>query len=201
MPVTQRGLSSTTRTSSVDLFAVVREGDVLVHHPYDSFATSVEEFIRQARCDPQVLAIKTDPLPDVGRQPDRRVADPGGRGGQAGRGPRRAEGPVRRGTEHRVGPPPRGGRRARGLRAVGLKTHSKTCLVVRAGGRRHPPLLPHRYRQLQLETAHLYEDLGLITADPEIGADLSELFNYLTGYARNVSYKRLLVAPHSLRHL
>ena len=79
---------------------------------------------------------------------------------------------------------------------VGLKTHTKTALVVRDERRRHPPLLPHRHRQLQLaRRPALYEDLGLLTCDPDIGADLTQLFNYLTGYGRNVRYRKLLVAP------
>ena len=66
-------------------------------------------------------------------------------------------------------------------------------------GRRDPPLLPHRHRQLQPEDGQLYEDLGLLTSDEQIGADLTQLFNFLTGYGRNVRYRKLLVAPGSLR--
>ena len=89
-----------------DLFAVLRERDVLVHHPYDSFTTSVEAFIAQAAADPDVLGHQADALPHLGRQPDRGVAHPGGRGGQAGGGRGGAEGPLRRAGQHRAGPGP-----------------------------------------------------------------------------------------------
>ena len=192
-PAAARRPRTTSRSTSSRR---IRERDVLVHHPYDSFATSVEEFIRQAARDPQVLAIKLTLYRTSGDSPIITVADPGGRAGQAGGGAGRAEGPLRRGGEHRAG-------RERWKRPgvhvtyglVGLKTHTKTALVVRDeadGIRRYCHIGTGNYNP---KTAKLYEDIGLLTADADIGADLTQLFNFLTGYGRNVRYRKLLVAP------
>ena len=117
--------------------------------------------------------------------------------GQAGRGAGRAEGALRRAGQHRTGPRAGGGRRrTSSTGSSGLKTHAKIAARRAPGGRRHPPLLPRRHRQLQpQDRARIYEDLGLLSSDPELGADLSELFNHLTGYSRPGEYRRLLVAP------
>ena len=181
---------------------MLRSGDVLVHHPYDSFATSVEAFVEQAAATRDVLAIKQTLYRTVGDEsPIVAVARPRGRSGQAGRGARRAQGALRRAGEHRAGP-------ARSKQAgvhvvyglVGLKTHAKIAARRAPGGRRHPPLLPRRHRQLQPEDGRaLYEDLGLLSADPELGADLTELFNYLTGYSRQAQYRQAARRAGDLR--
>ena len=183
------------------MFRVLRQGDVLVHHPYDSFATSVEAFVDQAARDPQVLAIKQTLYRTAG--PDsaaRAVARSAPPSGQAGRRARRAEGALRRAGEHRTGPrlfEEAGVHVVYGL--VGLKTHTKILLVVRQepdGIRRYCHVGTGNYNP---KTATLYEDIGLLSADPDLGADLTELFNYLTGYSRQGDYRKLLVAPVTLR--
>ncbi len=114
-PVTQRRLVELDGEAS-DIFSVLRRGDVLVHHPYDSFATSVEEFIRQAATRSGRAVDQADALPHLGRQRHRRIAHPRRRGGQAGGGARRAQGALRRAEQHRLGPTPRARRRARRVR-------------------------------------------------------------------------------------
>lgn len=183
----------------VDLFAVMRHGDVLVHHPYDSFTTSVEQFFRQAAVDPQVLTIKTTLYRTSGDSPIIgsliRAAE---RGKQVAvlvelkaRFDEAANIEWARALEEA------GVHVTYGL--VGLKTHSKTALVIRDepdGLRRYCHIGTGNYNG---KTARIYEDYGLLTADESIGADLSQLFNFLTGYGRNVTYRTLLVAPHTLR--
>ena len=179
---------------AADFFRALRSGDVLVHHPYDSFADSVEAFVEQAASDPHVLAIK---------QTIYRTAVPTARScaslvkaaerGQAGRRARRAQGALRRAGEHRTGPRARRGGRARRVRPRRPEDARQGPARRPPGGRRHPSLLPRRHRQLQpARPRTLYEDLGLLTADPELGADLTELFNHLTGYSRQM---RLPQAP------
>ena len=158
---------ATAGNEPADLFAVLRERDVLVHHPYDSFATSVEAFVAQAADDPDVLGHQADPLPHLGRQPDRGLAHPGGRGGQAGGRHRRAEGPLRRAGQHRVGPGARGGRGPRRLRPGRaedpLQDRRWCCGARRTGIRRYCHVGTGNYNS---KTARIYEDLGLLTADP-----------------------------------
>jgi polyphosphate kinase len=183
----------------VDVFAAIRAGDILVHHPYDSFASTVEAFVTQAADDPQVLAIKQTLYRTSGDSPVVqaliRAAEQGkqvaalvelkARGDEAANiGWARA---LERAGVHVV----------YGL--VGLKTHSKTARVVRQEGdgiRRYCHIGTGNYNST---TARLYEDLGIFTAAPELGADLTDLFNYLTGYSRRIDYRRLLVAPTGLR--
>jgi polyphosphate kinase len=183
-----------------DVFAVLRAGDVLVHHPYDSFAASVEAFVEQAAHDPAVLAIKqtlyrtsTQESPilraliraaELGKQVVALVE-------LKARFDEEANITYARELEQA------------GVHVVygvaGLKTHAKISLVVRreAGGvRRYAHVGTGNYNPV---TARLYEDIGLLTADDEIGADLTDLFNVLTGYSRQRDYRRLLVAPHELR--
>ncbi|MGH9245630.1 MAG: polyphosphate kinase 1 [Acidimicrobiales bacterium] len=197
-PVTPAELVPVTG-DRVDMFAVLRDGEMLVHHPYDSFGATVEEFIRQAAADPKVLAMKltlyrtSDASPIVNSLV--RAAE---RGKQVAvlvevkaRGDEQANIEWARMLEEA------GVHVVYGL--VGLKTHTKTTLVVRdepEGMRRYCHIGTGNYNP---KTARMYEDLGLLTADPDLGADLTHLFNYLTGYARSVDYHRLLVAPHSLR--
>jgi polyphosphate kinase len=190
---------ATADDEPVDLFAAIREGDILLHHPYDSFATSTEAFIKQASRDPHVLAIKQTLYRTSGDSAIVkaliRAAD---RGKQVAalvelkaRGDEAANVAWARELEEA------GVHVVYGL--IGLKTHSKTALVVRQeddGIRRYCHIGTGNYNST---TARLYEDLGLLTADPDLGADLTDLFNFLTGYSRRTDYRRLLVAPLSLR--
>ena len=184
---------------STDIFAVLRQGDVLVHHPYDAFSDSVQALIRQAAVDPDVLAIKQTLYRTSGDSPIvKALIRAAERGKQVAA---LVELKARFDEEANIG-------WARALEQagvhvvyglVGLKTHSKTLLIVRAendGIRRYCHVGTGNYNT---STAKLYEDLGLLTADPDLGADLADLFNYLTGYSRRTEYRKILVAPHSLR--
>jgi polyphosphate kinase len=182
-----------------DVFAALREADVLVHHPYDAFSTSVQRFLEQAAADPHVLAIKqtlyrtsgdspiVDALVDAaesGKQVVVVIEITARFDEQANIGWARE---LERAGCHVV----------YGL--VGLKTHCKACLVVRQEGdtlRRYAHIGTGNYHP---RTARLYEDLGLFSADPELGADLTDLFNALTGYSNQTDYRTLLVAPQGVR--
>jgi polyphosphate kinase len=187
------------RETPRSIFATLREGDVLVHHPYDSFSTSVQRFIELAAADPNVLAIKQTLYRTSGDSPIvRALIDAAEAGKQV---VAMVEIKARFDEQANI-------RWARELEQagvhvvygyVGLKTHCKTCLVVRREGstiRRYCHVGTGNYNG---KTARLYEDVGLLTASPDIGADLTDLFNSLTGYSRKVSYRNLLVAPHSIR--
>jgi polyphosphate kinase len=183
---------------SADLFAVVREGEVLVHHPYESFSTSVEAFVKQAARDPAVLAIKmtlyrTSPNSPIAKaliraaQADKQVVaivELKARFDEA------ANIAWARAMEEA------GVHVVYGL--VGLKTHCKVAMVARLEGdhvRRYCHIGTGNYNS---DTARLYEDVGILTADPVVGADVAELFNFLTGYSRDVEYERLVLAPDRL---
>jgi polyphosphate kinase len=186
------------RETPKSIFATLREGDVLLHHPYESFSTSVQRFIEQAAADPNVLAIKQTLYRTSGDSPIVRALISAEAGKQV---VAMVEIKARFDEQANI-------RWARTLEQagvhvvygyVGLKTHCKTCLVVRREGstiRRYCHIGTGNYNG---KTARLYEDVGLLTASPEIGADLTDLFNSLTGYSRKVSYRNLLVAPHSVR--
>jgi polyphosphate kinase len=182
------------------IFSVIREHDVLLHHPYESFATSVEEFVRQAADDPLVLTIKMTLYRTSGDSPIVahliRAAEHGKQVAVLVEVKARFD--EQRNIAWAKALERSGVHVVYGL--VGLKTHCKTVLVVRdeeAGIRRYCHLGTGNYNST---TAGLYEDLGILTCDPEIGSDLTQLFNHLTGYSREVRYQRLLVAPRWLRH-
>jgi len=199
VPVTQRRLARDEDDEFRDIFGAISQGDILVHHPYDSFVTSVEEFIRQAANDPKVLTIKLTLYRTSGGSP---IVESLIRAAEQGKQVAalvelKARFDEERNIEWARRLEQAGVHVVYGL--VGLKTHTKTCLVVRDEGdgvRRYCHIGTGNYNS---KTARLYEDLGLLTADLAIGSDLSQLFNYLTGYARDVDYQKLLVAPHSLR--
>ena len=187
------------RETPKSIFATLREGDVLVHHPYESFSTSTQRFIELAAADPNVLAIKQTLYRTSGDSPIvRALIEAAAAGKQVvalveikARFDEQANIKWARALEQA------GVHVAYGL--VGLKTHCKTCLVVRREGstiRRYCHIGTGNYNS---KTARLYEDIGLLTADPDIGADLTDLFNTLTGYSRKLSYRNLLVAPHGIR--
>ena len=198
-PTTQPRLRGTA-AEAPDLFAVLRGGDVLAHHPYDSFATSVEALIDQAASDPDVLAIK---------QTLYRTSGPGSpivraliraaeRGKQVvalveikARGDEQANiGWARALEEANV-------HVVYGL--LGLKTHAKVTLVVRREGAHIQHYLHVGTGNYNPNTARSYEDVSLLSADSDLGADVTELFNLLTGYSRQTHYRKLLVAPTNLR--
>jgi polyphosphate kinase len=196
-PVTQPRLQGDD--GRVDVFAAMRAGDLLVHHPYDSFATSVERFVAQAVADPDVLAIKQT----VYRTSDDSPLVPAlirasERGKQAvclvelkARFDERANITWAKALEEA------GVHVTYGIPS--LKTHAKAILVVRREGdgvRHYVHIGTGNYHP---KTARLYTDFGLFTTDEEIGADVADLFNFLTGYGRPRGYRKVLVAPAHLR--
>lgn len=197
-PVTQPRLQGED-DDPPDIFAAIRQRDVLVHHPYDSFTTSVERFIAQAVNDPDVLAIKqtvyrtSDDSPLVSA-----LIKASERGKQV---VCMLELKARFDEEANI-------EWAKRLEEVGvhvvygipgLKTHIKALLVVRREGEQVRNYVHIGTGNYHPTTARLYTDLGLFTADPELGADVAEMFNLLTGYSRPAEYRRVLVSPHWLR--
>lgn len=182
-----------------NIFSVIQEGDLLVHHPYESFTASVQRFITQAAYDPQVLAIKMTLYRTSGDSPIVNAliaaAENGKQVGVV------VELKARFDEANNIS-------WARRLEAVGvnvvygivgLKTHTKIVLVVRQEDkqlRRYVHIGTGNYNP---KTASLYTDLGLLSCREELGADLTDLFNYLTGYSRQQTYRKLLVAPVNLR--
>ena len=197
-PVTQPRLQGEDG-SPVDVFAAIRQGDILVHHPYDSFTNSVERFVEQAVADPDVLAIKQT----VYRTSDDSPLVPSlirasERGKQA---VCMVELKARFDEEANI-------QWAKSLEEAGvhvvygipgLKTHVKSLLVARREGERVRHYVHIGTGNYHPKTARLYTDLGLFTADPDIGADVAQMFNFLTGYGRPAQYRKLLVSPTTMR--
>jgi polyphosphate kinase len=188
-----------TSTNNSDVFSIVRNQDVLLHHPYESFAATVQRFIEEAAADPKVLAIKQTLYRTSGESPIvEALIDAAEAGKQVvvlievkARFDERANITWARTLERA------GCHVVYGL--VGLKTHCKLCLVVRQeedGLRRYAHVGTGNYNTI---TANIYEDLGVLTCDPSVGSDVSDLYNYLTGYSRQKAYDSLLVAPERMR--
>ncbi len=182
-----------------DVMGAMREGDLLVHHPYESFATSVERFVEQAVADPNVLAVKqtvyrtSDDSPLVPA-----LIDATERGKQAV-----ALVELQARFDERMNIHWAKTLEEAGVHVVygqpALKTHAKCVLVVRREGdgvRHYVHIGTGNYHSA---TARLYTDFGLFTTDEQIGADVADMFNYLTGYGRPLHYRKVLVAPEYLR--
>jgi polyphosphate kinase len=200
-PVTQIRLKEQNADGEgADLFEVMREGDVLVHHPYESFATSVEAFIDAAAADPGVLAIKQTLYRTSG--PASPIVRSLIRAAETGKQvvalvELKARGDEQANIAWAQALEEAGVHVVYGV--VGLKTHAKVTLVVRHepdGIRRYVHVGTGNYNP---RTALTYEDVGLLTADPDIGHDAGELFNFLTGYSRQRQFRKLVVAPLGMR--
>ncbi len=181
------------------IFSVIRRGDVLVHHPYDLFSTSVEEFLNQAADDPSVLAIK---MTLYRTSKDSPVVTALIRAAENGKQVMAlVELKARFDEDNNIQWAKR--LEASGVHVVygvlGLKTHTKILLVVRKEKERLNSYVHIGTGNYNSKTSSLYTDIGLLTARPEFGADLVELFNYLTGFSKQQSFRRLLVAPVTLR--
>jgi polyphosphate kinase len=189
-----------TSTENVDFFEVIRQGDMIVHHPYDSFSSTVETFISRASRDPDVLAIKmTLYRTNRGSEIMQSLIEAAERGKQvAALVELKARFDEERNIEWAQRLEDVGVHVMYGV--VGLKTHTKIALVMRREGDQ-----VHRYAHIGTgnyneNTARTYEDLGVFTADPDLGSDLSDLFNYLTGYSRQTRYRSLAVSPNGIRN-
>src|SRR3954447_22674058 len=199
VPSTHPHLAEVETSNPADMFYALKQRDVLVHHPYDSFSTSVQRFIEQAAADPHVLAIKQTLYRTSGDSPIvDALIDAAESGKQVlvlveiqARFDEQANIKWARQLEHA------GCHVVYGV--IGLKTHCKLSMVVREepdGLRRYAHIGTGNYHP---KTARLYEDLGLLTSDKVVTEDIAHLFNHLSGFARSSGYRRLLVAPQSVR--
>jgi polyphosphate kinase len=191
------GLDSKTRPG--EIFSVIRQGDLLVHHPYNSFATSTQHFIEAAARDPQVLAIKQTLYRTSADSPIAHALIHAAESGKqvAVLVEVKARFDEERNIEWARSLENAGCHVAYGL--VGLKTHSKLSLVIRQEDDGLHAYVHVGTGNYNARTATLYTDLGLFSCDAALAADVMDLFNQLTGYSRQTSYRRLLVAPHNMR--
>ena len=198
-PITTNKYLEADEDEAADIFAALREREILVHHPYESFATSVQAFLEQAAQDPQVLAIKQTLYRTSGDSP---IMDALIDAAEAGKQVLAlVEIKARFDEQNNIG-------WARKLESagvhvvyglVGLKTHCKLSLVIRQEEnqlRRYCHIGTGNYNP---KTARYYEDLGLLTSRPEVGEDLTKLFNLLSGYASEPQYKAMLTSPVGVR--
>ncbi|NEP71385.1 MAG: polyphosphate kinase 1 [Okeania sp. SIO2G4] len=192
--------SDHNKNNGIDFFAVIRQKDVLVHHPYHSFASTVQSFITQAAHDPNVLAIKMTLYRTSGDSPIINALIAGAENGKQVAA--LVELKARFDEENNI----QWARKLEqsGVHVVyglaGLKTHTKIVMVVRQEEghiRRYVHIGTGNYNP---KTAKFYTDLGLFSSRPELGADLTDLFNFLTGYSRQQSYRKLLIAPVNMRN-
>jgi len=200
VPHTNNVLTNVETATAPDVLEIMRSRDILLHHPYDSFSTSMQLFLEQAAQDPNVLAIKQTLYRTSGDSP---IVDALITAAESGKQVLAVvEIKARFDEQNNID-------WARKLEEagvhvvygiVGLKTHAKLCLVVRNDGGRLNRYVHIGTGNYNPKTARIYEDFGLLTTDPQVGDDVAGLFNQLSGYGIQGEYNRLLVAPKDLRN-